>query len=40
MKVKALLDYCEKHEWRGHRSKATLRTNLKQLKDLIGDEDI
>lgn len=40
MKVKALLDYCEKHEWRGHRSKATLRTNLKQLKALIGDEDI
>ena len=40
MKVSELLRYCELHEWRGLRSKATLRTNIKQLKALIGDEDI
>lgn len=40
MKVSDLLRYCELHEWRGLRSKATLRTNIKQLKALIGDEDI
>ncbi len=40
MKVRDLLKYCEVHEWRGHRSKATLRTNIKQLNALIGDEDI
>ena len=40
MKVRDLLKYCELHEWRGHRSKSTLRTNIKQLNALIGDEDI
>lgn len=40
MKVRELLRYCELHEWRGLRSKATLRTNIKQLTALIGDEDI
>ena len=40
MNVSDLLRYCELHEWRGHRSKATLRTNIKQLRALIGDEDI
>ena len=40
MKVRELLRYCEVHEWRGARSKATLRTNVKQLTALIGDEDI
>lgn len=40
MKVRALLRYCELHEWRGLRAKATLRTNIKHLNALIGDEDI
>lgn len=40
MKVSELLRYCELHEWRGLRSKATLRTNIKHLKALIGDEVI
>ena len=40
MNVCDLLKYCELHEWRQARSKATLRTNIKQLKALIGDEDI
>ena len=40
MNVSDLLKYCELHEWRQARSKATLRTNIKQLKALIGDEDI
>ena len=40
MKVRELLRYCELHEWRGLRSKATLRTNIKQLNALIGDDHI
>ena len=40
MNVSDLLRYCELHEWRQARSKATLQTNIKQLKALIGDEDI
>ncbi|WP_292046972.1 MULTISPECIES: tyrosine-type recombinase/integrase [unclassified Brevundimonas] len=40
MKVRELLRYCELHEWRGLRSKATLRTNIKHLTALIGDDDI
>ena len=40
MNVSDPLKYCELHEWRQARSKATLRTNIKQLKALIGDEDI
>jgi integrase len=40
MKVRDLLRYCELNEWRQARAKATLRTNIKQLNALIGDEDI
>jgi len=40
VKVRELLRYCELHEWRGLRSKATLRTNIKHLTALIGDDDI
>lgn len=40
MKVRELLRYCELHEWTGHRARLTLRTNIKHLNQLIGDEDI
>lgn len=40
MIVRDLLRYCEVHEWRQARAKATLRTNIKHLNALIGDEDI
>lgn len=40
MKARELLRYCELHEWRQARAKATLRTNIKHLNAVIGDEDI
>ena len=40
MKVSALLDRCEKEEWRGNRSLDTLRSNLRILRAVCGDDDI
>lgn len=40
MKVSDLLDRCEKEEWRGHRSLHTLRSNLRILRQVCGDDEI
>lgn len=40
MKVSTLLDRCERDEWRGHRSRDTLQSNLRILRRVCGDDDI
>lgn len=40
MKVSTLLDRCEREEWRTHRSRDTLQSNLRILRRVCGDDDI
>jgi integrase len=40
MKVSTLLDQCEREEWRAHRSRDTLQSNLRILRRVCGDDDI